>query len=83
MQFFNDAWGFDGSLLFGLTVIGLMIFAFAARSTHPLVITIGALLGIGIAYYLGLFPLWMLLVIAFAIIAIAGHVLFGGRGDDE
>lgn len=82
----QEAWGFSaGSLnwLLGIMVVGLVAVSFARVNRTPLMVAIGGMLGVGLALFFGFFPLWLLVLMAFLIIAVAGNRLFGGGRDDE
>lgn len=84
VQYFNSSWGFDGSWLFGLFIVGIVTIGFTRISRAPLVIAVGVFLGVMGAVLLGLFQIWVLFVMMFLIIAVAGATLFAGRrGEDE
>lgn len=83
VNFFNDAWGFDGSFLFGTVIVGMFTIGFARVSRNAMITAIGAFLGVVTAYVLDLYPVWLLLLIVFLIIAIAGSVMFNRGGGSE
>lgn len=84
VAFFNASWGFDGSILFGLAIVSMIVFAFIRHGgTAPLVVTIGAMLGTMVAFFLGLFPGWAIATLIFLSIAVAGKQLFGGGRGEE
>lgn len=69
--------------LLGLGLVGMVVWR--VRDAAPLVIGILALIAVGLAIQVELLPIWLLLLIAFLIIAIAGGILFerNRRGDSE
>lgn len=78
-EFFQDSWGLSadiGNWLFGLVIIGLIIGGFARISATPFMLALGALVGVGVALAFGFFPLWLLFVLIFLIIAFAAYALF-------
>lgn len=80
--FCSDSWGFDCSWLFGILIVSLVTIGFARISPMPLLVGIGAFLGVGVSVAVGVLPMWVLFVMIFIVIAVAGFVLFG-RGEDE
>lgn len=79
VDFFNDAWGFDGSWLFGVAVTGMFIWP--ARNAKTLYIAIMAFLGVGVSVAIGFFPFWLVFVLIFLVIAVAGSRLFSDNED--
>lgn len=80
VDFVGNAWGFDPSWLFGLAVVGMCVWP--VKDSGPLVIAIMGFIGMGISVALDLFAEWVLFVVIFLIIAVAGHRMFN-RGDDN
>lgn len=80
VDFFNDAWGFDGSWLFGLAIVGMVVFP--ARNARPLYVALMAFIGVGICVALGLFPMWLIFVLVFLVIAVAGFRMFEGADQE-
>lgn len=77
VTFTAEAWGMDESavgFMFGLAIVGMIVFR--VKNGHPILIIILAIIAIGLAVKLNLFPVWLLLVIVFAILAFAGTALF-------
>lgn len=77
VEFVAESWGMDieaAGWLFGLAIFGMIVFR--VRNGHPLLIAILAVVAIGLAFKLGLFPVWLLLVVVFLIIAVAGSAFF-------
>lgn len=80
VNFFNDSWGFDGSWLFGLAIVGMVVFP--ARNARPLYVALMAFIGVGICVALGLFPMWLIFVLVFLVIAVAGFRMFEGADQE-
>lgn len=83
VQFFNLNWGFDGSWLFGIAIVAICIWPFAKKGSNTLVIAIMALLGVGLAFVMGLFPVWLIFVLIFLIIAVGSHRMLQDKGGEE
>lgn len=85
VDYWETQWGFDGSILFGIACVGMVTVGFAriGKNPVPLLIGIGGLLGVILATVLGFFEEWVLFLVAFIIIAIAGNRLFSGNGDED
>lgn len=81
--FCSDAWGFDCAWLFLMMFVGIAVVGFGRVSAKPLVVGIGILLAVGL--WVAIFDeyIWVLFVIVFGIIALAGKNLFGSGGDEE
>lgn len=78
----NDSWGLDFSILFGIAVVGMVAVAFARVSKTPLLIAIGAFLGLIAANQFGLIPNWVIYVVLFIIVAVAGVTMFERKKDE-
>lgn len=84
INYASEGWGFDVSWLFGIVVVVIFTTGLGkATNGSVLGIALGAFLGIGVGVIMGLFPLWLLLVVIFLIIAVAGTRLFGDKSGDE
>lgn len=78
---FAVSWGMDfdsANWLFGIGITSLVFLGFASVSHSPIVLGTGLFLGVGLAFTLGYFQLYVLLILVFLIIAVVAEVLFGG-----
>lgn len=78
---FNVNWGFDGSVLFGLLIVSMVTIGFASYGKSTILAGVGVVLGVIAAVMLELFDVWVLMLVAFTVIAVAGVKLFD-RGDE-
>lgn len=83
-DFAEDSWGFDWDWIIFMAIVGIVTIGFSkASDKDPFVSALGGLLGAGIGVAVTEVGIWILLVIIFLVIAIAGSRLFGGRNGDE
>lgn len=72
--------GFDCRVLFGIFIVAGITFSMgAATKGAPLALGAGIVLGTIAAVVMGLFQSWVILIMAFIVIAVAGVAMFEGR----
>jgi hypothetical protein len=85
-DFFDVSWGFPPGVsdwLFGIATTGFMTVGFGRVSKAPIIMALGAILGVGLAVVFGFFPIWVLLLIIFLAIAFTASQFLGGNGEEE
>lgn len=78
----EDAFGVDCGIFLGIAIVGMTVFAFARVSRTPLIMGIAVILAVIAAVALNLFAEWVILLVGFAVIALAGGRMFGGAEDN-
>lgn len=83
VNYFNTSWGFDGTWLFGIMTVIIVMAGFVAFGRTPVMLGIGAFLGVGTSVTLGFFPVWVLFVLIFLLLAFVGTMLGRRRAGDS